>query len=103
MTPSSVPSTIQSDSPARDLHSHLQLGDLEWFIELGRLSGSRQYSLGDIRARQDADLTERIRQQALARIDERVKSFAEKAGFDIDNSLVPTSDDEGVKDPTKFE
>ena len=37
----------------------------------------------------------------LARIDAKIKNIAEKAGFDM-STLVPTSDDEGVKDPTKF-
>jgi hypothetical protein len=47
---------------------HLELGDLEWFIKLGRLIGLKQFSFSDIRARQDADLTNHLRQQALARI-----------------------------------
>lgn len=47
---------------------HLELDDLEWFITLGNLVGLRQSSWRQIRDRQDAVLTERIRQQALARI-----------------------------------
>ncbi|MCZ6674706.1 MAG: tetratricopeptide repeat protein [Verrucomicrobia bacterium] len=39
--------------------------------------------------------------EMLARIDERLKVFAEKAGVDPD-TLIPKSDDEGVVDPTKF-
>jgi len=35
-------------------------------------------------------------------VDAKIKSLAEKAGIKVD-TLVPTSDDEGVKDPTKFE
>lgn len=49
-------------------HEHLGLNDLEWFIKLGGLVGFRQFGFSDIRARQDAELTERLRQQALARI-----------------------------------
>jgi hypothetical protein len=46
----------------------LELDDLEWFIRLGRLIGFKQFGFSDIRARQDAELTDRLRQQALARI-----------------------------------
>jgi len=46
----------------------LELDDLEWFIRLGGLVGFRQFGFDDIRARQDAELTERLRQRALARI-----------------------------------
>ncbi len=47
----------------------INLDDLEWFIKLGGLLGIKQFGFNEIRARQDAELTERIRQQALARID----------------------------------
>jgi hypothetical protein len=47
---------------------HLELSDLEWFIKLGRLIGLKQFGFSNIRARQDAELTDRVRQQALARI-----------------------------------
>jgi hypothetical protein len=47
---------------------HLELSDLEWFIKLGRLIGLKQFGFSEIRARQDAELTERLRQRALARI-----------------------------------
>jgi len=46
----------------------LQLDDLEWFIKLGKLLGFKQFGFSEIRARQDAELTERLRQRALARI-----------------------------------
>lgn len=49
-------------------HGYLKLDDLGWFIRLGGLVGIRQFGFDDIRARQDAELTERFRQQALARI-----------------------------------
>ena len=48
----------------------LELDDLEWFIGLGGLVGFRQFGFSEIRARQDATLTERLRQRALARIQE---------------------------------
>ena len=48
--------------------SRLELHDLDWFIELSGLIGYKQYSFSSIRARQDAALTERLRQQALERI-----------------------------------
>jgi hypothetical protein len=48
--------------------SHLELDDLDWFIELSDLIGYKQYSLASIRARQGGALTERLRQQALERI-----------------------------------
>lgn len=38
----------------------------------------------------------------IAKIDARIKEAAEKAGFNVDDTFVPTSDDEGVVDPTKF-
>lgn len=38
----------------------------------------------------------------IARVDDRIKALAAKAGIKVD-TLVPASDDEGVKDPTKFE
>jgi hypothetical protein len=47
---------------------HLELTDLEWFIKLGRLIGLKQFGFSDIRARQDIELTDCLRQQALARI-----------------------------------
>ncbi len=47
---------------------HLELDDLEWFIRLGGLVGFKQFGFSDIRARQDAELTDRLRQQALAHI-----------------------------------
>jgi hypothetical protein len=47
---------------------HLELADLEWFIKLGKLIGLKQFGFSDIRARQDAELTDRLRRQALARI-----------------------------------
>ncbi|MBU0495500.1 MAG: hypothetical protein KKA73_01525 [Chloroflexi bacterium] len=47
---------------------HLELNNLEWFIRLGRLVGLKQSSWSEVRARQDAALTERVRQQSLARI-----------------------------------
>jgi hypothetical protein len=46
----------------------LELDDLEWFIRLSELVGFKQFSIGDLRTRQDVELTERIRQRALARI-----------------------------------
>ena len=46
----------------------LKLDDLERFVELGRLVGLKQFSLGEIRATQDIGLTDHLRQQALARI-----------------------------------
>ena len=46
----------------------LKLADLEWFIELGGLVGYKQFGLSEIRARQDAELTEQLRRYALARI-----------------------------------
>lgn len=46
----------------------LKLDDLEWFIKLGGLVGFRQFGFDDIRARQDAELTDCLRQRALARI-----------------------------------
>jgi hypothetical protein len=46
----------------------LELADLEWFIALGGLVGYKQFGFSEIRARQDAELTERLRQRALARI-----------------------------------
>lgn len=49
----------------------LELADLEWFIELGGLVGYRQFGFSEIRARQDAELTEQLRQRALARIGDR--------------------------------
>jgi hypothetical protein len=49
----------------------LELADLEWFIELGGLVGYRQFGFSEIRARQDAVLTERLRRYALARIGDR--------------------------------
>ncbi|UCF61768.1 MAG: hypothetical protein JSV37_03545, partial [Anaerolineaceae bacterium] len=49
-------------------HQLLELNDLEWFIKLGGLMGIKQYGFAEIRARQDADLTERLRQKALERI-----------------------------------
>jgi len=49
----------------------LKLADLEWFIELGGLVGYKQFGFSEIRARQDAELTERLRQRALARIGDR--------------------------------
>jgi hypothetical protein len=55
----------------RSNHSeHLDLENLEWFIKLSRLVGFKQFGFDDIRARQDADLTERLRRKALARIDD---------------------------------
>jgi hypothetical protein len=42
----------------------LGLDDLEWFIKLGRLVGFKQFGFGEIRARQDAALTDRLRQRA---------------------------------------
>jgi hypothetical protein len=48
----------------------LELGDLEWFIRLGRLLGLKQFGFSDVRARQDAELTDRLRQRALARIED---------------------------------
>jgi hypothetical protein len=50
---------------------HLELADLEWFIELGGLVGYKQFGFTEIRARQDAELTEQLRQRALARIGDR--------------------------------
>jgi len=50
---------------------HLELADLEWFIELGGLVGYKQFGFSEIRARQDAELTEQLRQRALARIGDR--------------------------------
>lgn len=47
---------------------YLELSDLEWFIRLGRLVGLKQFGFSEIRARQDAELTDRLRQRALARI-----------------------------------
>ena len=49
----------------------LELADLEWFIELGGLVGYKQFGFSEIRARQDAELTEQLRQRALARIGDR--------------------------------
>jgi hypothetical protein len=49
----------------------IQLNDLEWFIKLGGLVGFKQFGFADIRARQDAELTEALRQRALARIDDQ--------------------------------
>lgn len=49
-------------------HQRLELQDLEWFIELGGLMGIKQYGFAEIRARQDAELTEQLRQAALERI-----------------------------------
>jgi hypothetical protein len=46
----------------------LELNDLEWFIKLGGLVGYKQFGFSEIRARQDAGLTDRLRQRALARI-----------------------------------
>ena len=46
-------------------HHLLELNDLEWFIKLGGLMGIKQYGFAEIRARQDPDLTERLRQKAL--------------------------------------
>jgi hypothetical protein len=46
----------------------LELSDLEWFIKLGRLIGLKQFGFSDIRARQDPELTDRLRRRALARI-----------------------------------
>jgi hypothetical protein len=46
----------------------LGLDDLEWFIKLGRLVGFKQFGFSEIRSRQDAALTDRLRQRALARI-----------------------------------
>jgi hypothetical protein len=46
----------------------LELDDLEWFIRLSGLVGFRQFSLSEIRRRQDAELTDRLRQRGLARI-----------------------------------
>ncbi len=40
----------------------LELADLEWFIELGGLVGYKQFGFSEIRARQDAELTEQLRQ-----------------------------------------
>lgn len=55
----------------RSNHSdHLDLENLEWFIKLSRLVGFKQFGFDDIRARQDADLTERLRRKALARIND---------------------------------
>ncbi|MGD2143470.1 MAG: hypothetical protein PVF54_03230 [Anaerolineae bacterium] len=48
----------------------LELDHLEWFIKLSKLVGFRQFGFSDIRARQDAQLTERVRQRALARIED---------------------------------
>jgi hypothetical protein len=39
----------------------LKLDDLEWFIELGELVGFKQFGFSEIRARQDAELTDRLR------------------------------------------
>jgi hypothetical protein len=50
---------------------HLELADLEWFIELGGLVGYKQFGFSEIRARQDAELTEQLRCYALARIGDR--------------------------------
>ena len=41
-------------------------------------------------------------EEMLARIDDRIKNIAKRAGIELDDSLIPTSEDEGVKDPTKF-
>jgi hypothetical protein len=49
-------------------HHQLELNDLEWFIKMGGLMGIKQYGFAEIRARQDSDLTERLRQKALKRI-----------------------------------
>ena len=46
----------------------LGLNDLEWFIKLGGLVGYKQFGFSEIRARQDAELTDRLRRRALARI-----------------------------------
>ncbi len=48
--------------------NYLELTDLDRFIGLSRLVGYKQFGFEDIRARQDAELTERLRQQALTRI-----------------------------------
>lgn len=53
---------------SHEINTPLKLTDLEWFIKLGRLVGYRQFGFEEIRARQDAELTERLRQRALARI-----------------------------------
>ena len=58
MTPATIPNSLCLD-------------DLEWFIKLGGLVGIKQFGFSEIRARQDAELTERLRQQALARITDR--------------------------------
>jgi len=57
----------------------LRLEDLEWFIKLGGLVGIKQFGFSEIRARQDAELTERLRQRALTRIQ--------------DHKLIQVSDD----------
>ena len=49
----------------------LELADLEWFIELGGLVGYKQFGFSEIRARQDAELTEQLRRYALDRIGDR--------------------------------
>jgi hypothetical protein len=54
-----------------DHPDRLELTDLECFIELGGLVGYKQFGFSEIRARQDAELTERLRQRALARIGDR--------------------------------
>lgn len=57
-----------SHQPLTEPHNLLELADLERFIELSRLVGYKQFGFEDIRARQDAELTERLRQGALSRI-----------------------------------
>ena len=60
----------------------LELDDLEWFVRLGGLVGFRQFGFSDIRARQDAALTERLRQQALDRIrDPRLLQLTDDSFF----------------------
>ena len=46
----------------------LDMENLEWFVRLGRLVGFKLFSLAEIQARQDVELTDRLRQRALARI-----------------------------------
>ena len=60
----------------------LELDNLEWFIRLGGLVGFKQFGLSEIRARQDAELTDRLRQQALTRIqDPRLVQVADDNFF----------------------
>ena len=50
---------------SHEINTPLKLTDLEWFIKLGRLVGYRQFGFAEIRARQVAELTERLRQRAV--------------------------------------